>query len=60
MMNKFRIAVCFWTAKVLLAILVLVGSLLPAGAFTGSNFSGGVKFYLFNIYQAKFLGAECK
>lgn len=60
MMNKFRIAVCFWTAKVLLAILVLIGSLLPAGAFTGSDFSGGVKFYLFNIYQAKFLGADCK
>lgn len=60
MMNKFRIAVCFWTAKVLLAILVLIGSLLPAGAFTGSDFSRGVKFYLYNIYQAKFLGAECK
>ena len=60
MMSKFRIAVSFGTAKVILAILVLIGSLLPAGAFTGSDFSGGVKFYLFNIYQAKFLGADCK
>ena len=59
-MSKFRIAVSFGTAKVILAILVLIGSLLPAGAFTGSDFSGGVKFYLFNIYQAKFLGADCK
>ena len=60
MMKKRGLAVSSWTAKVILSLAVLVGSLLPAGAFTGSDFSGGVKFYLFNIYQAKFLGADCK
>lgn len=60
MMKKRRLAVSSWTAKVILSLAVLVGSLLPAGAFTGSDFSGGVKFYLFNIYQAKFLGTDCK
>ena len=60
MMKKRGLAVSSWTAKVIMSLAVLVGSLLPAGAFTGSDFSGGVKFYLFNIYQAKFLGADCK
>lgn len=60
MMKKRGLAVSSWTAKVILSLAVLVGSLLPAGAFTGSDFLGGVKFYLFNIYQAKFLGADCK
>ncbi|MDD6592427.1 MAG: hypothetical protein PUE86_10575 [Prevotella sp.] len=61
MMKKRGLAVSLWTAKVILSLAVLIGSLLPAGAFTGSDLSGeGVKFYLFNIYQAKFLGADCK
>lgn len=61
MMKKRGLAVSSWTAKVILSLAVLVGSLLPAGAFTGSDFSKeGVKFYLFNIYQAKFLGADFK
>ena len=60
-MKKRRLAVSSWTAKVILSLAVLVGSLLPAGAFTGSDFPGeGKNFYLFNIYQAKFLGADCK
>lgn len=44
----------------LYAIVLLLLAQLPADAFTGSEFSGGVSYYLFNIYQSKFLGADCK
>lgn len=40
-------------------VLALIG-VMPAKAFDGSDFTSGQKYYLFNIYQAKFLGADNK
>lgn len=39
--------------------MLLVG-VLPTFAFEGSQLASGQKFYLFNIYQSKFLGADNK
>ncbi len=47
-------------AKCLMVVALLVGSHLNAGAFTGSDLASGQKYYLFNIYQSKFLGADNK
>lgn len=41
------------------AMLIMVGS-IAASAFTGSDLTSGQKYYLFNIYQSKFLGADNK
>lgn len=43
-----------------MVMALLVGSHLNAGAFTGSDLTSGQKYYLFNIYQSKFLGADNK
>lgn len=39
---------------------VLIFVALRASAFTGSDLTYGQKYYLFNIYQSKFLGADNK
>ena len=41
-------------------IALLVGSWLNMSAFEGSDLANGQKYYLYNIYQAKFLGENNK
>lgn len=48
-----------WMRGMMLLVLFLAVQ-IGASAFTGSDFASGQKYYLFNIYQAKFLGAGNK
>lgn len=48
-----------WMRGMMLLVLFLAVQ-IGASAFTGSDFASGQKYYLFNIYQAKFLGADNK
>ncbi len=43
-----------------LVFFVLIFVTLRVSAFTGSDLTSGQKYYLFNIYQSKFLGADNK
>lgn len=47
-----------WHKCLLIALLLIVPCL--AQAFQGSDLTAGQKYYLFNIYQSKFLGADNK
>lgn len=47
-----------WHKCLLIALLLIVPCL--AQAFQGSVLTAGQKYYLFNIYQSKFLGADNK
>lgn len=40
------------------ALLLMLLSFLPSHAFRGSRMEAGREYYLFNIYQAKFLGSD--
>ena len=40
------------------ALLLMLLSFLPSYAFRGSRMEVGREYYLFNVYQAKFLGAD--
>lgn len=52
-MKKQRIISCLlWAMALLLS--------LPMAAFEGSDLTSGQTYYLFNIYQSKFLGADNK
>lgn len=48
-----------WVRGMMLLVLFLAVQ-IGASAFTGSDLTNGQKYYLFNIYQAKFLGADNK
>lgn len=48
-----------WMRGMMLLVLFLAVQ-IGASAFTGSDLTSGQKYYLFNIYQAKFLGADNK
>lgn len=48
-----------WMRGMMLLVLFLAVQ-IGASAFTGSDLTSGQKYYLFNIYQAKFLGAGNK
>lgn len=43
-----------------LVCMMFVGNIMKAFAFEGSDLTNGQKYYLFNIYQSKFLGADNK
>lgn len=46
--------------KYIFGLLMLVGSWVDMNAFDGSKPEAGKSYYLFNMYQGKFLGADCK
>lgn len=43
-----------------LVCVMFAGNIMRAFAFEGSDLTNGQKYYLFNIYQSKFLGADNK
>lgn len=43
-----------------LVCVMFAGNIMKAFAFEGSDLTNGQKYYLFNIYQSKFLGADNK
>lgn len=53
-MNKLSV----WVRGICFALMCMVHSF--ASAFVGSDIEAGKKYYLFNIYQSKFLGASNK
>lgn len=44
----------------MMLLVLFLAVQIGASAFTGSDLTSGQKYYLFNIYQAKFLGADNK
>lgn len=57
-MRKINLLKGWMRGMMLLALFLAVQ--IGASAFTGSDLTSGQKYYLFNIYQAKFLGAGNK
>ncbi len=51
---------CKHAARLMMAFALATQPIQQAAAFDGSTLEGGKKFYLFNIYQAKFLNADNK